>query len=234
MFLYDGGIVPDPDGIITAGHDNKTARQISIRQGEPDQRAGADRDAPTDHRQQSRRRLAKDQGRRLSRPRRPGCVGRAGRGCVGRPGQRAGRAASGAPDSGQAGLRRAPLASEQAEAASGAQASGRASSLLRGRRLPVARLRRREPIVRLLDQRPDLVAIRRVARVEDRDPELLRVDGVGQEPVELGVVGLAFNRADEALEGLRPTPMFTRNTPARAVRLEGQPSSKSSVVTIVT
>ena len=24
VFLYDGTIVPDPDGIITAGHDNKT------------------------------------------------------------------------------------------------------------------------------------------------------------------------------------------------------------------
>ena len=35
VFLYDGGIVPDPDGIITAGHDNKTARMIAIRQGEP-------------------------------------------------------------------------------------------------------------------------------------------------------------------------------------------------------
>ncbi|WP_117214211.1 DUF1801 domain-containing protein [Allorhizocola rhizosphaerae] len=35
VFLYDGAIVPDPEGIITAGHDNKTARQISIRQGEP-------------------------------------------------------------------------------------------------------------------------------------------------------------------------------------------------------
>ncbi len=31
LFLYDGGIVPDPEGIITAGHDNKTARTISIR-----------------------------------------------------------------------------------------------------------------------------------------------------------------------------------------------------------
>lgn len=31
LFLYDGGIVPDPDGIITAGHDNKTARTISFR-----------------------------------------------------------------------------------------------------------------------------------------------------------------------------------------------------------
>ncbi len=30
VFLYDGGIVPDPDGIITAGHENKTARQIAI------------------------------------------------------------------------------------------------------------------------------------------------------------------------------------------------------------
>jgi hypothetical protein len=30
VFLYDGAIVPDPDGIITAGHENKTARMISI------------------------------------------------------------------------------------------------------------------------------------------------------------------------------------------------------------
>jgi len=35
VFLYDGGIVPDPDGIITAGHANKTARTVSFRQGEP-------------------------------------------------------------------------------------------------------------------------------------------------------------------------------------------------------
>lgn len=34
IFLYDGGIVPDPAGIITGGHDNKTARTIAIRQGE--------------------------------------------------------------------------------------------------------------------------------------------------------------------------------------------------------
>jgi hypothetical protein len=30
VFLYDGAIVPDPEGIITAGHENKTARMISI------------------------------------------------------------------------------------------------------------------------------------------------------------------------------------------------------------
>jgi hypothetical protein len=35
VFLYDGGIVSDPDGIITGGHDNKTARTVAIRQGEP-------------------------------------------------------------------------------------------------------------------------------------------------------------------------------------------------------
>jgi hypothetical protein len=29
LFLYDGAIVPDPDGIITSGHDNKTAQQSS-------------------------------------------------------------------------------------------------------------------------------------------------------------------------------------------------------------
>ena len=34
IFLYDGGIVPDPEGVITAGHDNKTARTVAIRQGE--------------------------------------------------------------------------------------------------------------------------------------------------------------------------------------------------------
>ena len=34
VFLYDGAIVPDPDGIITAGHDNKTARTVAFRRGE--------------------------------------------------------------------------------------------------------------------------------------------------------------------------------------------------------
>jgi hypothetical protein len=34
VFLYDP-IAPDPEGIITAGHDNKTGRQISYREGEP-------------------------------------------------------------------------------------------------------------------------------------------------------------------------------------------------------
>jgi hypothetical protein len=34
LFLYDGGIVADPEGIITAGHDNKTARTVSFRRGE--------------------------------------------------------------------------------------------------------------------------------------------------------------------------------------------------------
>jgi len=34
VFLYDGGIVPDPHGIITGGHDNKSARTVAARQGE--------------------------------------------------------------------------------------------------------------------------------------------------------------------------------------------------------
>jgi hypothetical protein len=34
VFLYDGGLVPDPGGIITGGHDNKTARTVAIYQGE--------------------------------------------------------------------------------------------------------------------------------------------------------------------------------------------------------
>ena len=29
VFLYDGAIVPDPEGIITAGHDNQTARTVA-------------------------------------------------------------------------------------------------------------------------------------------------------------------------------------------------------------
>lgn len=31
VFLYDGAMVPDPEGIITAGHDNKTARTVAFR-----------------------------------------------------------------------------------------------------------------------------------------------------------------------------------------------------------
>lgn len=35
VFVYDGAIVPDPDGLITAGHDNDTARTIGFRRGDP-------------------------------------------------------------------------------------------------------------------------------------------------------------------------------------------------------
>ena len=35
VFLYDGGIVPDPEDVITGGHDNKTARTVAIREGDP-------------------------------------------------------------------------------------------------------------------------------------------------------------------------------------------------------
>ncbi len=34
VFLYDGAIVPDPEGIITAGHDNQTARTVGVREGD--------------------------------------------------------------------------------------------------------------------------------------------------------------------------------------------------------
>lgn len=34
VFLYDGAIVPDPEGIITAGHDNQTARTVAFRRDE--------------------------------------------------------------------------------------------------------------------------------------------------------------------------------------------------------
>jgi hypothetical protein len=34
VFLYDGAMVPDPDGIITGGHGNKTARTVAVREDE--------------------------------------------------------------------------------------------------------------------------------------------------------------------------------------------------------
>src|SRR3954467_12027110 len=34
VFLYDGAIVPDPDGIVTGGHSNSTARTVAVRRGE--------------------------------------------------------------------------------------------------------------------------------------------------------------------------------------------------------
>ena len=35
VFLYDGGIAPDPQGIITGGHGNETGRMIGIRRDDP-------------------------------------------------------------------------------------------------------------------------------------------------------------------------------------------------------
>jgi hypothetical protein len=34
VFVYDGGIVPAPHGLVTAGHENKTARTIAFREGD--------------------------------------------------------------------------------------------------------------------------------------------------------------------------------------------------------
>jgi hypothetical protein len=34
VFLYDGAMVPDPEGIITGGHDNKTARTVAAWKGD--------------------------------------------------------------------------------------------------------------------------------------------------------------------------------------------------------
>jgi hypothetical protein len=34
LFLYDGAIVPDPEGIISGGHENTTARTVAVRRGE--------------------------------------------------------------------------------------------------------------------------------------------------------------------------------------------------------
>jgi hypothetical protein len=34
VFLYDGAIVPDPEGIITGGQSNQTARTVAVHKGE--------------------------------------------------------------------------------------------------------------------------------------------------------------------------------------------------------
>ena len=34
VFLYDGAIVPDPEGIIAGGHGNSTGRPVAVRRGE--------------------------------------------------------------------------------------------------------------------------------------------------------------------------------------------------------
>jgi hypothetical protein len=35
VFLYDGGLAPDPEGVITGGHGNATGRMIAIHRDEP-------------------------------------------------------------------------------------------------------------------------------------------------------------------------------------------------------
>ncbi len=35
VFLYDGGLAPDPAGIINGGHGNQSGRFIQVRRGEP-------------------------------------------------------------------------------------------------------------------------------------------------------------------------------------------------------
>ena len=35
VFLYDGGLAPDPEDIITGGHGNETGRMIAIRRDDP-------------------------------------------------------------------------------------------------------------------------------------------------------------------------------------------------------
>ncbi len=65
VFLYDGAIVPDPEGIITGGHDNKTARTVAIREGEilnEEALAAMFRQIIANNRAGGWRKLKKDQG----------------------------------------------------------------------------------------------------------------------------------------------------------------------------
>jgi hypothetical protein len=34
VFLYDGGLVSDPEGLVTGGHENKTGRTIALYEGD--------------------------------------------------------------------------------------------------------------------------------------------------------------------------------------------------------
>ncbi|MEN8584404.1 DUF1801 domain-containing protein [Arthrobacter sp. KBS0703] len=34
VFLYDGGLTPDPEHLITGGHENKTGRTVAFSEGE--------------------------------------------------------------------------------------------------------------------------------------------------------------------------------------------------------
>ena len=67
VFLYDGAIVPDPEGIITGGHENKTARTVAVYARRDAQCAGAEGHVRADHRQQPGRRLAQAQTRAVDR-----------------------------------------------------------------------------------------------------------------------------------------------------------------------
>src|SRR5690349_22400470 len=51
VFVYDGGIVPDPHRLVTAGHGNTTARTIGFREGD---------DVPEEHLLQFFRHLVAD------------------------------------------------------------------------------------------------------------------------------------------------------------------------------
>lgn len=35
LFLYDGGLAPDPYGIVTGGHGNSTGRTVAFYEGDP-------------------------------------------------------------------------------------------------------------------------------------------------------------------------------------------------------
>ena len=67
VFLYDGAIVPDPEGIITARPRQQDRPDRRRHEGETINAPALTRDVPADHRQQPGRRLAQDQGRPVRR-----------------------------------------------------------------------------------------------------------------------------------------------------------------------
>lgn len=53
IFLYDGGIVPDPAQIITGGHDNQDRKNRCCERNRDHQRSSLGGRVPTGHREQS-------------------------------------------------------------------------------------------------------------------------------------------------------------------------------------
>ena len=87
-----------------------------------------------------------------------------------------------------------------------------------------------DAVVGLGEERLDDLLEGARARVQDRDPALLGVDRVGEQPVQLGEVRVRRSPTRRWNVSRESAPMFSRKTPGRD---RFDPSSNASPVTIV-